>query len=148
MDGSCAVTGISVAGRRVTGVQTTRGTVETDFLVLAAGVDTPALARMVQVNVPLKESPGVLAHTAPTGRILDRLAFGPGANIKQNPDGRIVTGTDFGPAATIDASRESGEKLLERARRFVPRLKDTRLETVTLGYRVLYLVKTPATVSG
>ena len=86
----CAVTGISVAGGRVSAVETTRGTVETDFLVLAAGVDTPALARMVQVNVPLKESPGVLAHTAPAGRILDRLAFGPGANIKQNPDGRIV----------------------------------------------------------
>jgi glycine/D-amino acid oxidase-like deaminating enzyme len=133
----CAVTGISVANGRVSAVQTTRGTVETDFLVLAAGVGTPALARLVQVNVPLKESPGVLAHSAPVGRILDRLAFGPGANIKQNPDGRIVTGTDFGPAATIDASQEAGEKLLERARRFLPGLKDARLETVTLGYRVL-----------
>jgi len=133
----CAVTGISTRGGKVTGVETTRGKMETGFLVLAAGVDTPTLARMVQVDVPLKESPGVLAHTAPASRILDRLAFGPGANIKQNPDGRVVTGADFGAAAVLETSREAGERLLQNARRSVPRLKETRLETVTLGYRVL-----------
>jgi glycine/D-amino acid oxidase-like deaminating enzyme len=133
----CSVTGISVAGGRVSGIETIRGRVPADVLVLAAGTDTPALARMLQVNVPLKESPGVLAHTSPTASILNRLAFGPGANIKQNPDGRIVTGIDFGPASGIDTSKETGERLLENARRFVPRLRETHLDSVTLGYRVL-----------
>jgi len=85
----------------------------------------------------LKESPGLLAHTAPAPRMLERLAFAPGANIKQNPDGRIVTGSDFGSASTLDTSKEFGEKLLEKARRFLPRIKEARLETVTLGHRVL-----------
>ena len=133
----CEVTGISTAAGRVRGVETTRGPMEADFLVLAAGVDTPRLARMIQVDVPLKESPGLLAHTAPAARVLDRLAFAPGANIKQNPDGRIVTGTDFGSASNLDTSKEFGEKLLEKARRFLPRIKEAKLETVTLGYRVL-----------
>lgn len=133
----CEVTGISAAGGRVRGVETTRGRIEADFLVLAAGVDTPRLAAMLQLDVPLKESPGLLAHTAPAPRMLERLAFAPGANIKQNPDGRIVTGSDFGSASTLDTSREFGEKLLERARRFLPRIKEARLETVTLGHRVL-----------
>ena len=133
----CEVTGISIAGGRVRGVETTRGKMEADFLVLAAGVDTPRLARMAQVNVPLKESPGLLAHTAPAARMMERLALAPGANIKQNPDGRIVTGTDFAGAAKIDTSREFGEKLLENARRYLPRIQEARLETVTLGYRVL-----------
>ena len=57
--------------------------------------------------------------------------------MKQNPDGRIVTGSDFGGASTIDTSKEFGERLLENASRFMPRIKDTKLETVTLGYRVL-----------
>jgi glycine/D-amino acid oxidase-like deaminating enzyme len=133
----CEVTGISVAGGRVRGVETTRGRMEADFLVLAAGVDTPRLAAMLQVDVPLKESPGLLAHTAPAPRMLERLAFAPGANIKQNPDGRIVTGSDFGSSSTLDTSKEFGEKLLEKARLFLPRIKEARLETVTLGHRVL-----------
>ena len=69
--------------------------------------------------------------------MLERLAFAPGANIKQNPDGRIVTGSDFGSASTLDTSKEFGEKLLEKARRFLPRIKEAKLETVTLGHRVL-----------
>ena len=133
----CEATGISLSGGRVRGVQTTRGPMEADFLVLASGVDTPRLARMAGVKAPLKESPGLLAHTTPQPRMLDRIALAPGANIKQNPDGRIVTGTDFEASGTLDTSRESGMKLLHKAEKFLDRLKGAELETVTLGHRVL-----------
>ena len=133
----CEITGISLSGGRVRGVQTTREPMETDFLVLAAGNDTPRLAAMAEVNVPLKESAGLLAHTAPFPRVLDRVAFAPGANIKQNPDGRIVTGVDFKNSTDHDTSRESGLRLLGKAQPFLHKLKDAQLETVTLGYRVL-----------
>ena len=133
----CEVTGISVAGDRVRGVETTNGPIAADFLVLASGVDTPRLAKMVGVNVPLKESPGLLAHTTPQPRMLERIALAPGTNIKQNPDGRIVTGTDFEAAATLDTSPEFGMKLIRNAEKFLDRLKGAKLETVTLGHRVL-----------
>jgi glycine/D-amino acid oxidase-like deaminating enzyme len=133
----CEVTGISITGDQVSGVQTTRGPMAADFLVLASGVDTPRLAKMVGINVPLKESPGLLAHTKPQPRLLDRIALAPGTNIKQNPDGRIVTGTDFEASATLDTSAEVGMKLLHNAEKFLDRLKGAQLETVTLGHRVL-----------
>jgi glycine/D-amino acid oxidase-like deaminating enzyme len=133
----CELTGISVSGGRVRGVQTTRGAMEADFLVLAAGTDTERLAAMVEVKVPLKESSGLLAHTAPFPRVLERVAFAPGANIKQNPDGRIVTGIDFKDSKDHDTGRESGLRLLAKAEPFLRKLKDAQLETVTLGYRVL-----------
>jgi glycine/D-amino acid oxidase-like deaminating enzyme len=133
----CEVTGISVSGNRVRGVETTSGPIAADFLVLASGVDTPRLAKMVGINVPLKESPGLLAHTTPQSRMLERIALAPGANIKQNPDGRIVTGTDFEASGSLDASNESGIKLLHNAGEFLDRLKGAKLETVTLGHRVL-----------
>ena len=101
----CEVTGISVTGDRVRGVQTNNGPITADFLVLASGVDTPRLAKMVGVNVPLKESAGLLAHTTPQPRMLERIALAPGTNIKQNPDGRIVTGTDFEATATLDTQQ-------------------------------------------
>ena len=128
----CEVTGIKRGS-----VTTSRGPIETDVLVLCSGTDTPRLAQMAGIKVPLKNSPGLLAHTAPDARWLDRIALAPGANIKQNPDGRIVTGTDFQGASALDTSNEFGEKLLEKARRFVPRIKEAKLETVTLGHRVL-----------
>ena len=133
----CEVTGISIIGDRVSGVQTSKGPIAADFLVLASGVDTPRLAKMVGISVPLKESPGLLAHTKPQPRMLDRVALAPGTNIKQNPDGRIVTGTDFEASATLDTSAEFGMKLLHNAEKFLDRLKGAQLENVTLGHRVL-----------
>jgi glycine/D-amino acid oxidase-like deaminating enzyme len=133
----CEVTGLDMAGDRVRAVRTTRGLMEADAVVLASGVDTPRLAQMAGVSVPLKESPGVLAHSTPQARILDRVALAPGANIKQDPDGRIVTGTDFGATANPDTSMEAGAKLLGNAGRYIEKLKGVPVETVTLGHRVL-----------
>jgi glycine/D-amino acid oxidase-like deaminating enzyme len=131
------VTGIVTSNGRVTAVESTGAKYPCDFLVLAAGVDSERLARLVNVNVPLKDSPGALAHSAPHERLLDRVALAPGANIKQNPDGRIVTGTDFGGTPVKDVSHEFGLALLKNAERFLPKLSDASLETVTLGHRVL-----------
>ena len=133
----CEVTGIDISSGRVRGVQSSKGRFEADALVLAAGVGTPALARLADIHVPLQPSPGVLAHTTPQARLLDRVVLAPGANIKQNPDGRIVTGSDFGGTPTLDTSKELGERLLHNAARFLPKLKGAALENVTLGYRVL-----------
>ena len=133
----CEVTGLDMAGDRVRGVQTTRGPMEADVVVLASGVDTPRLAQMAGVTVPLKGSSGLLAHTTPQARILDRVALGPGADIKQSLDGRIVTGRDFGPSDSTDTSLEMGKKLLQNAERYIEKLKGIPVESVTLGYRVL-----------
>lgn len=133
----CEVTALDMAGDRVRGVQTTRGPMEADIFVLASGVDTPRLAWMAGLTVPLRESPGLLAHSSPQARILDRVALAPGADIKQNLDGRVVTGVDFGPSATTDTSLEVGMKLFENAGRYIEKLNGMPVETVTLGYRVL-----------
>lgn len=133
----CEVTGLDMAGDRVRGVQTTREPIEADVLVLASGVDTPRLAQMAGVNVPLKESSGLLVHSTPQARILDSVALGPGADIKQGLDGRIVTGRDFGPSNTTDTSLDVGEKLLKNAEVYIEKLKGVPVESVTLGYRVL-----------
>ena len=138
LESPCELTGIFVSSGRVKTIETTRGKMEGDFLVLAAGNDTTRIARMTGVNVPLKESVGLLAHSAPASRLLDRVVIAPGATIKQNPDGRIVTGADFADAGgAIDTSRESGNKMLANARRFLPRIKEASLEVVTLGHRVM-----------
>ena len=108
--------------------------------VLACGVGLPQL-----VDIPLKDSPGVLVHLAPQPRIIDRVVLGPGFHCKQSLDGRIVAG---GPVvagagtAITEASEQEAEQILRRLRRFVPAVQ-TRVERVTLGYRVMPIDEYP-----
>ena len=53
--------------RRIQAVRTSQGDVPCDAVVLAAGIDTTALAAMVGVHVPQQESPGVVIRTAASG---------------------------------------------------------------------------------
>jgi glycine/D-amino acid oxidase-like deaminating enzyme len=85
----------------------------------------------------MEDSPGLLAHTTPHERLLERIIVAPGATLKQLPNGEIVTGVDFGGSPSRDTSAAMGHRLLEGAGRFVPRLKDATLDRVTLGFRVL-----------
>lgn len=131
------VTGLDLAQGRIRAVKTTRGDFRADALVLACGVDTPRVAEMAGVAVPLKDSPGVLAHSAPVARVLERVALAPGAHMKQKLDGRIVTGSSFGGSPTTNSSQAYAEHLLREAARFVPRFKQAPLERATLGWRVM-----------
>jgi glycine/D-amino acid oxidase-like deaminating enzyme len=132
------VAGLDLRGDRLQAVRTSTGDVPADVLVVACGVDTPRVAAFANVRVPLKESPGVLVHTAPQRSLLNRVVLAPGAHMKQKPDGRIVTGVGFGGTPTKDSSREGGELFLRTAASGVlPDLAKADLETVTLGYRPL-----------
>jgi len=133
----CEVTGMVRENGTVRAVETSQGRMELDALVLATGVDTTHVAAMAEVHVPLKASPGVLARTVPAAPLLGRVALGPQAHMKQNPDGRMVTGSDFGGTPVTDSSMAFGKKLLERAAAYLPELAKTKLEAVTLGWRVM-----------
>lgn len=132
-----AVTGFDLAGPTVRGVTIGRETMAVDAVVVAAGVEMPAVGKLLGFDVPMEESPGLLAHTTPHARLLDRVLVAPGATLKQLPNGEIVTGVDFGGSPSRETSPAMGRKLLDGAGRFVPRLRETTLDRVTLGFRVL-----------
>jgi glycine/D-amino acid oxidase-like deaminating enzyme len=131
------VSGFDMAGGSIRGVRVGSDTVGVDAVVLATGVELPALSAMLGLTVSMQDSPGLLAHTRPHGRLLDRVIVAPGATLKQLPNGEIVTGVDFGGSPSQDTSPAMGRRLLEGAGRFVPRLQEATLDRVTLGWRVL-----------
>jgi len=133
----CEVTAIDQKWGRLTGVRTTAGDFELDVVVVAAGVDTAKIGAMVGVAVPLVESPGVLAHTAPAERLVERVVLSPGAHVKQKLDGRLVAGMGFGAAPSSLGTEEEGQKVLEAGRKYIPGLAKLSLEKVTLGFRPL-----------
>ena len=136
----CQVTGIDLAASRVQSIQTTDGSFEAGVFVLACGVGSPTLARMAGIDVPLKQSPGVLLHTAPAVRLIERVVLAPGTHFKQALDGRIAAGGQIvagvGTAIT-EASLEEAEEIGRLAGLFLPHVKDVPVERVTLGYRVM-----------
>ena len=119
----CQVTGIRLAGGRVQSVETTDGPLEASVFVLACGVGSPALARMAGIQVPLKDSPGVLLHTAPAARQIDRVVLAPGTHFKQSLDGRIVAGGQIvagAGTAITEASVEQAEEIRQQVEQFLP----------------------------
>lgn len=132
-----AVSAFDLAGAAVRGLRVDNETIAVDAVVIATGVEMPVLGTLLGVDVPMAESPGLLAHTRPHARLLERIIVAPGATLKQLPNGEIVTGVDFGGSPSRDTSAAMGHRLLEGAGRFVPRLTDATLDRVTLGFRVL-----------
>ncbi len=131
------VVGLDMANGRLRAVKTGSGDVEADLIVIACGVDTPRIAAMAGLAVPLTRSPGILVHTDPQPIVVDRVLLSPIGNIKQKTDGRIVTGADFGPAAVEDTSRQYGRQFLTTMSAVLPSLSEASVEKVTLGLRPL-----------
>lgn len=131
------VTDLDVVFGSLRGVGTSAGRHELDTLVLAAGVQAPGLARQTGVDVPLIESPGILAHSAPADAALGRILLAPEIHAKQTAEGKIVAGVGFAGAGSTDASTAVGQQILETTASVLPAAKGLEVDEVTLGYRVL-----------
>jgi glycine/D-amino acid oxidase-like deaminating enzyme len=114
-------------------VVTDAGDVGCDRLVLACGIDTPALAAAFGLAVPLVVSAGTNVHTAPLPPLVEPVVLAPGAHVLQRADGTVVTGRDFGGG---DATA-SADELLAAAAGVLPALADAPIARLTRGMRVL-----------
>ena len=136
---------------RLMAAVTTDGRVPLDRLVVAAGVDTPAVLALAGFTLRLRHAPGILAHSKPMSPLTRIVHEGPSElSFKQMADGSIV-GTDApNPpdrpehaairAAAGDFPSEAlrelhGNRILSRIASALPAAKDARLERVTLGLR-------------
>jgi glycine/D-amino acid oxidase-like deaminating enzyme len=128
------VTGLDLTGGALRAVRTTAGDLPADLIVVACGVDTPRVAGLAGVRVPLKDAPGVLVHVPPQSALVQRVILAPVGNIKQKPDGRIVAGSDFASGGG-DTSREAGERLLKAMSGVLPGIERGGVEKMTQGFR-------------
>lgn len=136
------VDGLKVASGRVTAVRAGEDTIPADVVVLASGVATQRLAEMAEVSIPLKQSPGVLVHTRPQPKLIDRVVLAPGVHCKQKLDGRIVVGGQIvAGVGTADVGMpdpdENGQRILRDAAQVLPGIRGVAVERVTVGHRVM-----------
>jgi glycine/D-amino acid oxidase-like deaminating enzyme len=145
----CEVKALRIEGDRLRGVATTTGSYSLDRLVIAGGVDTPALAEQAGYSAPLIHAPGILVHTRQTRPLLGRVVESTQMYFKQHRDGRI-TGTDEpyapdipahqgilqGPQEMPDGIRKMhGDRILGKIKSRLSGADDAVYDHLTLGYR-------------
>ena len=87
-----AVTGMKVAGGRVTSVETTEGSITADVVVAAAGPQTGLLAEMVGVHVPVAPARVEIIATAPLEPLFGIGLVGNGLYGRQAARGNLLFG--------------------------------------------------------
>lgn len=135
-------------GSRVTAVQTAKGEMLCDLVVLAAGLDTTPLAGLLDIHLPQQKSPGVVVRTDLQPLLFRTLAVlnaaapdadHPGIHICQRTDGTVMIGEGSQERMASDDSQEHAEALLARAKQYLPALAGARAIPVPVGYRPLPL---------
>ena len=134
--------GLKLEGGRVTAIRAGESSLNADTVVLASGIATQRLAQMAGVSIPLKESRGVLVHTRPQPKLIDRVVLAPGVHCKQKLDGRVVVGGQIvagvGTAdGDIPEPGDNGQRILREAAQVLPGVRGVAVERVTVGHRVM-----------
>lgn len=142
----------SGATPRIQAVHTPRGEVACDAVVLAAGVDTTALASLAGLRIPQQESPGVVVRLAARPRVLQTVsvlhtppldAARPEIHIRQGTDGALMIGEGSQESLSRNDSQAHADELLARATHYLPALAGARAIPVPVGYRPMPLDELP-----
>ncbi len=127
---------IELKGDRVTGVRTDSGLIETGNVVLAAGCDSPALAKPLGLELPIKVERRRMVYTDRLeARILEPLvaAMDIGWAGKQLIDGVIYMGYLRETADNLDDWGYT-EKVVELTVDVMPSLSETAVKRLVDGY--------------
>jgi len=155
----CAVRALEFRHGRLASAITSQGTVPLDRLVVAAGVDTPRVLALCGFKLRLRHAPGILAHSAALPELTRIIHDAPGGlSFKQMANGSIV-GTDAPEPPDLpvhagiraepmdfpdDATRAMhGNRILGKIATFLPAVRDSRLEWLSLGFRPMPLDEFP-----
>lgn len=139
--------------RRNVRVSTTVENFEADLVVVAAGVGSAGIARMVgeSVDSETRTTPGVIVTTEPLPMMLNTVLYPPRVHLHQQNDGRVIIGEKAGaPDSDVHRSNLNGRpnvfpnddlatphalRLLALARHYVPSLADVRRADIGIGWR-------------
>jgi glycine/D-amino acid oxidase-like deaminating enzyme len=140
-----AAVGMSMTGERITSVRTSDGeTIRTDAVVNCAGPGAGEVAALAGVDLPMRNTAGLLTYTAPTAVAVGRVIHAPQIHLRPDGGGRLLLHNGAGDAAVSthdDGSRiaEPGaaEAMLDLAQELYPGLRGIKVEASRIGVRVI-----------
>jgi glycine/D-amino acid oxidase-like deaminating enzyme len=139
-----AAVGMSMTGDRIDGVRTSDGeTVRTDAVVNCAGPGAGKVAALAGVDLPMRNTAGLLAYTTPTAVAVGRVIHAPQIHLRPDGDGRLVLRNITADAAvstpdgggTWIAEPAAAQAMLHLAQELYPGLRGSKVETSRIGVR-------------
>ncbi len=139
----CAAVGMSMTGDRINGVRTSDGeTVRTDAVVNCAGPGAGEVAALAGVDLPMRNTAGLLAYTTPTAVVVGRVIHAPQIHLRPDSGGRLVLRNITADAAvstpdggTWTAEPGTAQAMLHLAQELYPGLRGSKIETSRIGVR-------------
>jgi glycine/D-amino acid oxidase-like deaminating enzyme len=146
----CPVTAIEPAASGGVTVVTPRGPMRFDHLVIATGVDAPAMLAPLGYSLRLLHRPGALVHSKPLPRMTRIVYDGPGElEFKQAADGSVVALEAANPpplpvhseirdhvmAFPPGIAEMHGARILSKLAPYMPGAAKAEVRSVTLGFR-------------
>jgi glycine/D-amino acid oxidase-like deaminating enzyme len=122
-------------GDRITGIRTSENILYADEIVLAAGVQSLGLMRLLGISLALDAIPGLLVHSKPAPHLLNSLVMAPKLHVRQTAEGRLVVGSDFGGAQPGDDPATVAANLFDELKLFLRESADLKMAFYTLGHR-------------
>lgn len=137
------------------GLETDTGFIAADHIVVCAGADSVSIEQLSGMDIPQRTTPGVIAQTEPLPQIIRGIIAAPGVHMHQRHDGRVILGEQAGPPAgtahklrlqgrpnvfpNLTIAQQHGQRLLQDASKFFPKLQQARIEDTYIGWRPLPL---------
>jgi sarcosine oxidase subunit beta len=144
------VTALVREGGRITGVKTTNGDFSCDWLVLAAGLWSPGLARQLEIDLPIEGFAPQMIATRPMPPKLRQVvgALTRRLSLKQLPSGNYVIGGGWPGDIDLDAgvgfaNLESMMGSIGDSSAIYPELTKAAVERVWVGVEALTVDEVP-----
>jgi glycine/D-amino acid oxidase-like deaminating enzyme len=141
--------------QQLVAVETSKGRIASDKIVLATGAAPDASKIFSDVVIPQRSTPGIIVITKPLKPIVNRIIAAPGVHLHQRSDGRVVLGEQDGPPEgaahemrlkgrpndfpTRALATVHGNRILQTATEYYPALAQAEIEDVFIGWRPLPL---------
>ncbi|GGG59400.1 NAD(P)/FAD-dependent oxidoreductase [Paenibacillus radicis (ex Gao et al. 2016)] len=129
------VTQLQQEDSRLVGVHTSKGFVESDIVVLAAGMGVPRLCNPLGFPVPVEPSPSILIRMKTANKLIRTLISNAQFEARQPTEHTLLAAEDY-----IDESEENGpatvgKRAFETLRRSLKGGNQLELESIKVGLR-------------
>ncbi|MEM9332096.1 MAG: FAD-dependent oxidoreductase, partial [Pseudomonadota bacterium] len=130
-----AITKIGISDGKLCALNTASGTHPAEFLILAVGTKLPDMLALVDEDLAMNNTPGLLARTSPgQGQITSMLAT-PNVHIWQREDQGYLIGADFGGGPPIEDMEAGARDVLDKLQSVLSGTEDCKVENITVRER-------------
>lgn len=134
---------MSVTGDRVTHVTTADGeTIRVSAVVDCAGPAAAVVAALAGLELPMRNSPGLLAYTAPAAVAVGRVIHAPRVHLRPDGGGRLLLHHAAADSAVSEqddgawrVDPEAAGTMLRSAEELYPGIRGIRIEATRVGVR-------------